>query len=119
MKRKFVLLMFFMFFIFSLFICFAQSSSNDQRIVGTWINMNDYGTITLVFNANGSGLIKFIFTKEAKRTLGVSDTEESFTYGISITGLLTSTSDTINGYTPYFSPDGRTMILAEIVYQKR
>jgi len=131
MKRNFVFVL--LFFAFSSFSCFAQSSNNDQRIVGTWIctdtgNSSD-SSYTLVFNTNGAGSYKRIYTdrvKEDARARGISaeeiaagEAEEQFTYGISITGSLGSTSSRIHVKTLYFSPDGRTMIFDGKIYRKR
>jgi hypothetical protein len=74
--------------------CSAQSSNNDQRIVGTWIFTSDNVTITLVFNANGSGSID----------------GANFTYGLSVDGELMSSYTGLSGKI-HFSPDGRTLFL--------
>jgi hypothetical protein len=112
MKRNLVLgFVVLLLFGFSPFSCFAQSSSGDQRIVGTWIYTDSDGrTSTLVFNANGSG----------SGTLHWYDPPEfNFTYGISMTGKLGSTNRRLNGQEVFFSPDGRTMILDGRDFKKR
>jgi len=67
-------------FCFSSFSCFAHSSSNDQRIVGTWISTdsNDF-TITLIFNANGSVSVAYS---------DWSDGSGNFIFGISLGGMI-------------------------------
>jgi len=114
MKGKLVLVFtVLLLFGFSSFSCFAQSANNDQRIVGTWVRDGDY-TITLVFNANGSGNITIPHLNVNQR---------SFTFGISIIGTIGSTDSTIHDLTLYFSPDGRTMYVRSNimtgVYRKR
>jgi hypothetical protein len=101
MKKKLVLFfMFLLVFGFSSFSCFAQSSSNDQRIVGTWVDVSGN---TLVFNANGSG----------------SWAGETFTYGVSVAGILGCTEIFFNDQSVCFSPDGRTVVIKCEVYRKR
>jgi hypothetical protein len=93
---------------FSSFSCFAQSSNNDQRIVGTWICTYDNGTATLVFNANGSGTYSWT---------GSDPGSETFTYGISLSDVIYTTYH--RTITLYFSPDGRTLIFDGEIYRKR
>jgi len=101
---------------FSSFPCYTQSS-NDQRIVGTWIHtFSDGNTRTLVFNADGSGSLNQRY---------------DFTYGISIAGAINIMG--LNGFeefnlftdsylrtdrTVYFSPDGRSMTLGYLIYNR-
>ena len=92
---------------FSSFSCYAQSASNDQRIVGTWVGPDNH---QLVFNANGSGSWS-----------GGGETG-TFTFGISLTGQITFIESGQNrGHTIilYFSPDGRTMIWQDSIFRKR
>jgi len=101
--------------------CFAQSSTNDQRIVGTWIGTytNDGTSITetLVLNANGSGTVT--------AADGKGNSTGTFTYGISPGGEINyvysgnSTYSSVRNGTIYFSPDGRTLILNNTVYRKK
>jgi len=71
----------------------AQASNSDQRIVGTWVSpRND----TWIFNANGT-------------------TSEGTTYGLSVDRLIVVGNDTTTIFSVFFSPDGRTMILAPVV----
>ena len=111
--RKVFILMVLLVFGFSSFSCFAQSSSNDQRIVGTWVHTRDNGnTITLVFNANGSGSFTYSENSNWNRTI---------TYGISLTGGIqyVDQDGNRNDFLPYFSPDGRTLIWGSQAYRKR
>ena len=95
MKGKKVLTLgFLLVFSFVAINCNAQSSTSDQRIVGTWITEDGF---TIVFNANGSGSYS-------------GGGEGTFTYGVSIDGELFSTIRDFNGKI-YFSPDGRTVFL--------
>ena len=107
MKRKLIFsLGILLFFSFVSVNCNAQSSANDQRIVGTWVN----GESSVVFNADGSGSI----------TGGAFNYgDRNFTYGISLTGLLGCTWDFLNNQQIYFSPDGRTLIIRGFRFQKR
>jgi len=120
MKKNLIIAL--LFFGFVSINCSAQSSVNDQRIVGTWVN-NDLGNVTIVFNANGSGSIKVIYHNDIKKE-GFSDYEASFTYGISMTGLLRHTGYKSDGIiditgTLYFSPDGKTLIFSNYAFRKR
>ena len=128
MKNKLVLVL--VFLGFTSFSCYAQSSSNDQRIVGTWTFTSRFesdASTTFVFNANGSGTI---------RSTGGGETfEGTFTYGISLGGRIYFLLDyNTNGNVFrflreigdafYFSPDGRTLILETpetggMVFRKR
>ena len=111
MKSKLVLgFVFLLIFGFSSFSCFAQSSNNDQRIVGTWVYTSGGFNRTLVFNANGSGTHNDTEGKEG-----------NFTYGVSVTGSLIA-----RGNYPwsglqslYFSPDGGTLFFDGNIYRKR
>ena len=80
----------------------AQNVQNEaQRIVGTWVTGTGSYTITVVFNANGTGTAN----------------GENFFWGISITGIVYIAGE---GEAQLFlSPDGRRMILNDDVYQKR
>ena len=116
MKRKMVFL-FLVLFVISTFSCFAQSSSNDQRIVGTWIHTGDNNiTMTLVFNANGSGSVVYSDWSEGN---------ENLTYGISSSGVINIranqnwTREQFSGATLFFSPDGRTLIINNRIFRKR
>ena len=118
MKKKLIFaLWILLFFGFVLVNCNAQSSTNDQRIVGTWVNTGksddiDY-TITYVFNANGSGTWTSTHPYDSPKN-------GTFTYGFSVTGEIIS--DGV-GYSPrgkiYFSPDGRTMLIDNTFYRKK
>ena len=89
--------------------CSAQSSTNDQRIVGTWIYTYGNHTITLVFNANGSGSIAYS---------EYSSQNTNFTYGFSVSGEMMSDNGPSGKI--YFSPDGRTLFIGNnSPYQKR
>jgi hypothetical protein len=92
--------------------CNAQSSGNDQRIVGTWVGTDvASNTITFVFNANGSGTY-----------MDSSDSSSrAFTYGISIDGGINMRGEYRNEGKIYFSPDGRTLFFgfSSTIYRKR
>jgi len=124
MKRKLVFtLLILLLFNFVLANCSAQSSNNDQRIVGTWIynGTTDNGTnysITYVFNANGSGT----FTNTHPNLTG----NYTFIYGISITGEIIFSEvkgtgvRTISSGKIYFSPDAKMLIIGEnTAYRKK
>jgi len=87
--------------------CAAQSATADQRIVGTWIRED--GSITFVFNANGTG----------------TGNGENFIYGISSGGFVYITYPGNSSWSPtgsniiYFSPDGRRMIIGSYRFQKK
>ena len=54
MKKKIILSGFILlFFAFAVINCNAQSSNNEQRLVGTWTDLHGRGE-TLVFNTNGT-----------------------------------------------------------------
>ena len=112
MKRKVIFTIgIFLFFSFVAVNCSAQSSTNDQRIVGTWVGTDSRGdTITYVFNANGSGT----FTDS-----GDSSGTRTITYGLSIDGGI----KIVGSYEGkiYFSPDGKTLIFSftSTVFKKR
>jgi len=79
--------------------CAAQSAGNDsQRIVGTWIStLNDginTGTVTFVFNANGT----------------CSSEGENVKYFVS-SGKIIFSDNTIFDY--YLSPDGKVLFLIQ------
>jgi len=128
MKNKLVL--FFavlLFFGVSSFYCFAQSSSNDQLIFGTWERIDSMGTTSrYIFNANGSGIFRTIYTAEMKN-IGFSDSEIIFTYGISSNGEIRMVSQSLgrndeNGGRIFFSPDGTYFLGFDntiTVYRKR
>ena len=73
--------------------CNAQTSNNEQRIIGTW---TDGSGTTWVFNTNGTG----------------SSGSDTFVYGIT-SGEVTfiSSSGNMTQRYMYFSPDGKTLIL--------
>jgi len=48
MKKK---VLFFLFFVLTVGVCFAQSATNERRIIGTWVDNNGQ---SWVFNANGT-----------------------------------------------------------------
>jgi len=84
-------------------LCAAQSTTNDaQRLIGTWVgNLGGGETLTLVLNANGTGIL---------------DVENTF-WGVSTSGIL---HISVWGEDTFFlSPDGRRMIFRSIVFQKR
>jgi len=122
MKRKLIFALGIL--LFSCFVsanCFAQSSTSDQRIVGTWIGNYTIGdasiTETLLFNANGSGTVTANDGKEIRTG--------TFTYGISSVGEINyiysgnSTYKSVRDGTIYFSPDGKTLILNNNIYRKK
>ena len=117
MKRNLIFALgFLLFFGFVTVNCSAQSSTNDQRIVGTWIYTGESYSYTLVFNVNGSGT----FTVTGGNIPG----EGTFTYGISLEGKIyfvfsQNNQRTISGDILYFSPDGRTLIFSGNVYRKK
>jgi len=106
MKNKLVLC-FAVLFLFGIasFSCYAQSSNNDQRIVGTWVTENGQ---TIVFNADGSGSVTNYIYSSA-----------NFIYGISLSGSLGCTISELNNQQIYFSPDGRTLIIRGNAFRKR
>ena len=110
MKCKLVLVFIvLLLFGFSTFSCFAQSSNNDQRIVGTWIWTSDDGNRneTFVFNANRSGI-------------HTNPEQKSFSYGISVNGEIMIRGQNISDDSKiYFSPDGRTLIMFGMIWRKR
>jgi len=115
MKRKLIFTLgILLLFSFITVNCNAQSSTNDQRIVGTWVGTSSSGnTITWVFNANGSGT----YTTS-------NGTSESFTYGLSIGGEIKIVYDRYDSSSDgkiYFSFDGRTVIFgfSDYVYRKK
>jgi hypothetical protein len=83
--------------------CAAQSANNEaQRIIGTWVS--EYGSsITVVFNANGTG------------TWNGND----IFYGVSAGGEIRIRGGYNNNSQLYLSPDGRRFIFNEIVFQKK
>jgi len=114
MKGKLIVFMFLLFFGFSALSSFAQSTNNDQRIVGIWVNTTtEQGvnyTITLVFNANGSGIMTLAGG-------GQTDTE-NFSYGISASGEMMSDNGPRGKI--YFSPDGRILFIDnDMPFRKR
>ena len=113
-----------LFFGFSSFSCFAQSSNNDQRIVGTWVYTDSDGdTFTYVFNANGSGTYKATYTAASKagasaEEIARAEAVKSFTYGFSVVGEMMSDNGPSGKI--YFSPDGRTLFISDPdPYRKR
>ena len=110
MNRKFIFVLGILLFLgFVSVNCSAQSSTNDQRIVGTWIStLDDGSSATLVFNANGSGTLTNL--------TGV----RNFTYGISISGEIIFVGEFNKNSKYYFSPDGRTLIMfTNEIYRKK
>jgi hypothetical protein len=101
MKRNLIftiwILLFFGFFLVN---CSAQSSTNDQRIVGTWICDVEGTTYTVVFNANGSG------------SYSIGSENTTFTYLLSVGGEMISNARYIGGKI-YYSPDGRTLAIEQ------
>ena len=84
--------------------CAAQAVNNDaQRIIGTWVSeVSQTGSITVVFNADGTGTWN----------------GENFFYGISAAGRIYLTYQQ-NEFGLFISPDGRRWIFSGIVFQKR
>ena len=78
---------------------YAQSINNEQRLLGTWVNINN-NIFTIVFNSNGTttwGSTNFQYGAAGnKLVLYASDNSEVY-------------SNTIYDY--YLSTDGRTLIL--------
>ena len=120
MKKNFIyVLWILLFFGFVTVNCSAQSSTNDQRIVGTWIRNGDGYTYTYVFNANGSGTATLI-DKDGTNNA-------TYTYGISISGKIMPVEKKFTNNFPfiipegeyYFSPDGKTMIISGIAYRRK
>ena len=111
MKRKLIFALgILLFFCFVSSNCSAQSSNNDQRIVGTWtVTYRNNNTVTFVFNANGTG------------TATGSKGSDSFTYGVNLRGemKLIYSDGSVLSWEPYFSPDGRTMIENLDIYRKK
>ena len=94
MKGKFVLgFLIMLVFAFIAFPCHAQSSSNEQRLIGTWV---DHQGNTWVFNSNNT----------------VSISGETGRYGATVSKLFISLGgdDLIMDFS--FSTDGRTLILS-------
>ena len=94
MKNKCFFCLFVLFFIS--INCYAQSSGNEQRLIGTWVI--DGGGTTLVFNSNGTASID----------------GESLKYGAAADKLVIyhpdDPEDTIL-WNFYVSTDGRTLII--------
>ena len=109
MKRKLIFSLGILLFLgFVSVNCSAQSSTNDQRIVGTWVGTYNGKTDTYVFNANGSG------------TNTYDGKNYNFTYGVSIDGVIRIIADDYDEtYKIYFSPDGRTLIFDKNIYRKK
>jgi len=109
MKKKLIFAIWILlFFGFVTVNCNAQSSINDQRIVGTWVCTSGGKTYTYVFNANGSGTL-------------TADISYTLTYGISLGGQISivySDGDT-DVFMPYFSPDGKTFLKGTSIYRKK
>jgi hypothetical protein len=96
MKRKLTFVFgILVFFCFVSVNCSAQSSTNDQRIVGTWVS--ESGEQTWIFNSNGTG----------------SSSGNSFTYGLRVNEntIIIIRGNHFEKWMHYFSPDGRTLIL--------
>jgi len=122
MKRKLIFaLWIILFFVFISVNCNAQSSGSDQRIVGTWVSNvkvrgSDY-TITLMFNANGSGT--------ATVSSGGQSGTITFIYGVSIKGELaiaeqSDSFDFLPDGKMYFSPDGKIMFVdTRYIFRKK
>ena len=108
MKKKMIIALgVLLVFGFSSFPCYAQSSNNDQRIVGTWVSEGN--TLTFVFNANGTG------------TFTASRGSVNFSYAVSIDGELKMVGGVSGTSKIYFSPDGRIMLMGtgDDVFQKK
>jgi len=102
------------FFIVVIFCMFtacvnAQTTSFEQRIVGTWVGTVRGETRTLVFNANGSG------------SVASNRGTDTFTFGVNVVGTVRIIYANEVDYNPsiFLSPDGRTMILDNEIYRKR
>jgi hypothetical protein len=112
MKRKLIFVLgILLFFGFVSVNCNAQSSTNDQRIVGTWVGILDGKSYTIVLNANGTGT-EIYDGKTTNLFWGVSPNGEIFS----------TTSPDGNGgsYEKYsMSPDGRRMFIGKFMYQKK
>ena len=105
MKKTFVFVVLTMVFVSSLA---AQSATADaQRIIGTWTVIEGNRDIpvgaVLIFNANGTGIARF------------EGETDNFHFGISTNGEIWLWGDVIP---LFFSPDGRRMILYEVLFQK-
>jgi len=94
--KKNIFLIFFvlLFFGFTSLSCFAQTSNNEQRIIGTWVN--EANGRLLVLNSNGTG------------TSGVANIK----YGVAGDKIaLVYTDGTTYVFEFSISSDGRTLIL--------
>jgi hypothetical protein len=126
MRDKLVLgFVFLLVFGFPSFVCYAQSSDNEQRIVGTWTQTikNSKGSvysITVLLNTDGSGTATVSANGKTR--------EAVFTWDISMPGLIdfvyskndTYHNPTSGGFYRYvLLPDGRTMILEDQIYRKK
>jgi len=121
-KRKLIFALgILLFFGFIAINCSAQSSTNDQRIVGTWIFNGTDGTInfsfTYVFNANGTGTWTDTHPNANPKN-------GNFIYGISLNGVISIVEEDgrsfwLSDETIYFSPDGKTMILDRTIFRKK
>jgi len=94
MKSKYVILCCVILVFLGSNICFAQSSNNEQRIIGTWVDVSD--DTTAVFNSNGT--VNWFGT--------------NLKYGVAGNrlALITSGGRTIV-YDITFSNNGRTLII--------
>jgi len=110
MKRNLIFALgFLLFFGFVSVNCNAQSSNNEQRIVGTWVDETNGSTTT--FNANGTGT----GTGEGAITSG------TFKYGVAGNKIAVVLSDGRDSVTFvfdfYISSDGKTLILTAPVVE--
>jgi len=91
--------------------CAAQSATDAQRLVGTWVSESEY-QITYVFNANGTGTVS-----------SGDDLNVNIFWGVSASGELlvinTKRSNSSWKDTFYLSPDSRRMIIRSTIYQKK
>jgi len=78
---------------------YAQSSNNEQKLIGTWTNINS--NTTIVFNSNGTG------TWDGR----------NFKYGAAVNKLVLYYSGNSSSYSGayefYISIDGKTLILID------
>jgi hypothetical protein len=98
MRNKFVFnFLVLLIFGFSSFSCYAQSSNDQQRLIGTWVGVDsDNDSVgTVVFNSNGT-VTGYI----------------SGRYFFSNSKLFIRTNDSIMELSCYFSSDGRILVLS-------
>ena len=106
----------------------AQSSSDGQRLVGTWVSEEE--GVTIIFNANGTGTIRFVDEDEPPLNF-------NFFWGISFSGefdlrldsfrsndryimeIFRDLRDDLRDQSVFLSPNGRSMIYNGSIFQKR